>query len=485
MSRVAVSNSSDSRSLIANSLAAMTMLLPTGTLAFGSVIGRGGEAIWLRAGAGVTFLLALALFRYVANRPLQTPLACLPCPIGAAFLWQAHPSAGDPFGLISLGLFILAPVCYFAIQAVVATGALSLRKARLLSEQLRRRTRWPEDLHECRLVPEIAPLREALRSEAAPVLPLLSDSRPQVRVAALAALEYRKHWRTGQPDLILRLATSDPEPDVRAAAVMALGNLQQRLLLEELCACLRDPSLQVRNAAVEALLWDCERRWVWVRHAVHEALGDARFMKDGPLSIMSGQFSGQAVSDLAAWATEIGVLGVRATQTLALHYSQRLAENPEPRLIEQLKDLVISTRSSAILRIELANLLYKYEQITPDVLDRMIDPTNPAPLRLLAAETMLQQGGSAAAIEVLRQVAKQPNRELALNTAVIVQKYLHVDMGLAIGQPPPPIHTRQAADVTRRVIEWASQTPPPPPEPPPEKTEHEVLAEQAGLQQWD
>lgn len=486
MSRVTVANSSDSRSLMANGVAAMMMLMPAVTLGLGALLGRGGDPFWLRIGAGVTFVIALGLFRFVAHRAFHSPVACLPCAIGAGFLWQAHPASSDPFGMFGLGLLILLPVCLFAIQSVVVSGAPALRRARMLAEQLQRRRRWPENLHDCRSLPEIAPLREALRSEAAPVLPLLADPRPQVRVAALAALEYRKHWRIGQPDLILKLATTDPEPEVRAAAVVALGNVQQRLLLEEICCCLRDPSLQVRNATVEALLWDCERRWIWVRHAIHEALADSRFLKDGPLSIMSGQFSAQAVSDLAAWATEIGPLGVRATQTLALHYSQRLAENPEPRLIAQLKDLVVSTRSSAILRIELANLLYKYEQITPDVLDRMIDPTNPAPLRLLAAETMLQHGGSAAAIEVLRQVARQPNRELALNTAVIVQKYLHVDMGLAIGQPPPPIHTRQAAEVTRRVIEWASkvQIPVEEPEKPPETTE-EMLMEQAGLQQWD
>jgi hypothetical protein len=28
-------------------------------------------------------------------------------------------------------------------------------------------------------------------------------------------------------------------------------------------------------------------------------------------------------------------------------------------------------------------------------------------------------------------------------------------MGLALGEPPPPLHTRQAAEVTRRVMTWA------------------------------
>ena len=60
---------------------------------------------------------------------------------------------------------------------------------------------------------------------------------------------------------------------------------------------------------------------------------------------------------------------------------------------------------------------------------------------------------------MLHQVARQPNRELALQAAIIVQKYLQVDLGLAIGQPPPALHTRQAAEVTRRVIQWAESVP--------------------------
>lgn len=482
MSKVTVSQGSDTSSVIANILIAIIMLLPGLTLGYAALTHRGGQELLLEIGAGATFVIALGMFRFVINRPLHSPLACLTCPIGAVFLWLARPNWHEPFALIALCAFTIVPACLFAVQAIVASGAPALRKARMLAGHLQNRSKWPQELRDCRSLPEIAPLREAVRSEAAPVLPLLSDPRPQVRVAALAALEYRKSWRTGQPEIILTLATSDPEPEVRAAAVMALGNVQQRLLLEEICTCLLDPSPQVRHATVEALLWDCERRWIWVRHAFHEALGDVRFAKDGPLSIMSGQFNAQAVSDLAAWATEIGPLGVRATQTLALHYSQRLAENPEPNLIAQLKEHVVSPRSSAILRIELANLLHKYDQITPDILDCLLDSANPAPLRLLAVETMLQQGIAGSAVEVLRQVAKLPNRELALNAAVIVQKHLHVDLGLAIGQPPPPVHTRQAAEVTRKIIAWASEAPD---EPEPTVEPAELLAEKAGLQEWD
>src|SRR5262249_29764448 len=57
----------------------------------------------------------------------------------------------------------------------------------------------------------------------------------------------------------------------------------------------------------------------------------------------------------------------------------------------------------------------------------------------------------------LRDVAKLPNRELALTAADVVQRRLGVDLGLALGQPLPPLHSRLAADVTRRLMRWAAQ----------------------------
>src|SRR5262249_19840627 len=144
----------------------------------------------------------------------------------------------------------------------------------------------------------------------------------------------------------------DPQPEIRAAAALALSGVQQRLLLEELAECLRDPSPLVRKATADALLRDCDRRWIWIRHAMHEALGDGRYARDGALVLTGASFSDQAVFDLAAWATEAGALGIRATQTLAMHYSQRLAAGSDPKLLAQLRDHVASPRASAILRIE-------------------------------------------------------------------------------------------------------------------------------------
>ena len=53
-------------------------------------------------------------------------------------------------------------------------------------------------------------------------------------------------------------------------------------------------------------------------------------------------------------------------------------------------------------------------------------------------------------------VARLPNREIALGIAQVVQRRLGLDLGLPRDQPLPPLHSRQAAEVARRVLVWAA-----------------------------
>jgi hypothetical protein len=409
----------------------------------------------LLGGAAAHLVLAGVLFRMAPSRPLLHSISCLPCVTGLIWLWLGKFGQQDPFTCLSLGLLLLTPACLFAVQTIAASGAPALRHAQILAQQLTRRTEWPTDLNACRQLPEARALREAIFHEAAPVLPYLQHPSAQVRVVVLAALEFRKTWRQGQPELVLALAQSDPMPAVRAAALLALGSMPQRALVETMAESLRDPSSEVRHAAAEALLWDIEHRWIWIRAAVHQALADPRFLKDGPLTVTTGGFSPQAVADISAWTTENGPLGIRSTQTLVEHYRQVLSEAPEPNELASLRDQIASPRTTAVLRVELAQLLHSHGLLTDELLEQMLHPTNPSSLRLLAVESLLQHQQIEQAVEVLRDVARQPNRELALTAAVLVQKYLHVDMGLQLGAPPPALHTRQAAEVTHRVIQWA------------------------------
>jgi hypothetical protein len=457
-------------------LAIISIFFPAAILGALALMGKGAAPLFLRAGAGACVIVGLIAWRFVGTRPLGSALTGVPAAVGFVFLWLARLAPSDPVGHVALGLLILVPMSLFAGYALIATGAPSLRRAQRLTRRLASRKDLPLDIIACRQLPEMKELRESLRNEAAPALSLLVSDRPAVRLVALVALEYRRHWRVGEPNVILTIARSDPQPEVRAAAVLALAGVQQRLVLEEMAECLRDPAPIVRSSAVDAVLWDCERRWIWARHAVHEALADPRFQRDGALILSNGKFSDAAVNDLVAWATEAGILGQRATQTLARHYSQRLAEGADPLLVGRLSDHVADHRASAILRIELAHLLRQHMPVPRELLVKLLDPANPSPLRLLAVEQLLQAGPDQRAIDALREIAHQPNRELAIQAAVVVQRYLRVDLGLELGQPTPALHTRQAADVTRRVIQWATQqskeqaasAPIAPPEPEPE-----------------
>jgi hypothetical protein len=356
------------------------------------------------------------------------------------------------------GILLVASLGVFAWEVLADSGAPERRRAQVLARRLADRKDWPTDLISCRALPEVKAFREALRQDVTPALGLLGHPRPEVRVAALAALEFRTQWRVGQAQAVLQVAVQAAEPAIRAAALMALANADDRQLVEQLGEFLRDPSWEVRRAAQEALLWDTGSRWSWIRHCIRRALADNANAEDGPL-LPSGQvLAPEAVADLTAWTAEKGLLAARAAQTLAVHYERLLNEVPDPELVDALSRQLADYHSAAPLRLELARLLRDNNLLSRPLLVRLIESVNPASLRLLAAEALLEQDpGRADAIAALREVARLPNREIAIHTAAAVQRLLGVEMGLNLEQPLPAPQSRLAADVTRRVMLWASQ----------------------------
>src|SRR5262249_16236451 len=152
------------------------------------------------------------------------------------------------------------------------SGALTLRQARALADHLARRREWPVDLAEGRLLPGGRPFRESLVLDPPPALSLLGHSRLEVRVAALAALEHRAGWEPGQAEMLLHLARNSPDAEVRVGVMLALGCVEDRIVGEGMGEHLFDAVASVRQAAGEALLWNTETRWPWLRHAVRVAL---------------------------------------------------------------------------------------------------------------------------------------------------------------------------------------------------------------------
>ena len=164
----------------------------------------------------------------------------------------------------------------------------------------------------------------------------------------------------------------------------------------------------------------------------------------------------EAVADLTAWVAQKGLLGQRAARTLGVHYARALSECPSEELVTTMQRQLAQPQTPAALRVELARLLRNAHALDRPLLEEMLEPANPAPLRLLAVEALLSDGEPhPAAVTALRDLARLPNREIALEAAEVVQRRLGVDLGLALSEPPPPNHSRQAAEVTRRLMQWA------------------------------
>lgn len=412
--------------------------------------------LWL----GTLFQLlacGLSLWTGRFGREQAGPAVIMLYVIALSWLLLGLPEGEDWFLHLAQAILLVIPLLFFAVQCLRDSGATDLRRARQLAARLASRRDWPRDPMEIRQLPEVKALREALHVDASPALELMANPRTPVRIAALSSLEFRPSWRSGQPQVILQLARRAPEPEVRASAVLALGNIDDRILIESLAELLRDSSPLVRQTTAEALLWNTEQRWHWIRDAVRQALADPSFESDGPLKLEGSQFTKEAVADLHSWTTEKGVVAMRSAMTLGHHYGQLLASGTSPELVQQLRRDVIDSRTAPMLRLELARLLNQYRELEYDDLRKLLDPSMPAAVRLIAVESMMSMGRAPEAMGALHDLARLPNREIALATAEVVQRQFGVDLGLPRDQPLPPVQSRIAADVARRLQAWAAQ----------------------------
>jgi HEAT repeat protein len=438
----------------------LVLLSPTALLLAAALRNHGTSLIlWLAVGCQALVIGLNLLGRQNWHSPTGATVILLYL-LGLAGMWWGD-NINDWFNSGAKAVLLTIPLVVFGWQTFTDSGAPAIRRAHKLAQRVAQRQEWPADLASCRTLPEVKALRAALSMDASPALALLHHKRPEVRVAALAALEFRKDWRPGHAELVLQFAQRAEQPAVRAAAVTALGNLDDRTVVETVSQFLHDPSWEVRKAAAEALLWDTETRWPWIRFAVRRFLADPLYQNDGSLWHEGQLLNAEAVKDLTAWCAEKGVLALRAAQTLGAHYGRAMTERGDQRLVKNLREQLGDPHTPACLRIELARLLQHHKELDKPLLERMLDPGNPAPLRLVAIETVLaaEMEGAvyASAVAALRDLARLPNRELALSTADVIQRRLGVDLGLALGQELPAVHSRQAADVTRRVMAWAVQ----------------------------
>jgi hypothetical protein len=434
------------------------LLLPALVLSLGAICATQPTLFWL--GAALLFGMALILFPQPRLASTSTGFAVIALYVLAqAWLWYCAGSYHQHwYPHLALGILLSTPIVLFAAVTLVRSGVHDLRRARLVSKRLLNRRDWPADLSYCGTLPEVGALREVIQSDATPALALLDDARPSVRVAALSALVYRKHWQPSHAEVVKLMAERALEPEIRAAAIRALAYTRDRSQVETLAQFLRDRSPLVRRATADILFWESERRWAWIRFGVHEALADPNLREEGPLPLAGATLPPQALADLMDWAGEGGAQSVRSSATLAAYYGHALSAAPDDELTSEILSKVLDPAAPTVLRLELAQLLLEHRLFGGTQLTCLLAHDQPVPLRLLAADAILAVGPDCAATATLHEIARRPNREIALAVAQVVQRRLDTDLG--VRSPLPPVHSRQAAEITRRVMEWAVSEPP-------------------------
>ena len=307
-------------------------------------------------------------------------------------------------------------------------------------------------------LPEVRALQDAVRDDPGPALRLLNDPRPEVRTAAFTALQARSYWRPGEAGVVLDSVRMTVEPRVRAAGVLALNAASDPDTVTMLGEFLRDPTVEVRQAAATSLLAGGGRRWPVIREQVRAALSDPALVHDDALPGSCGRLPAMAICDLTGWAAEPEPLAGRAVRTLVEHHAAQVRSGDFPELPAELGNQVLDSNTPPALRLELASLLRGLGLVTPDLLDRMTNVDQPGPIRLLAAEMILAQyPGNSDAVDVLRGLGRQSHRETALAIARLLQTYLGLDMGLPEGQVAT--NSKAATEAAKRVLQWAMGRP--------------------------
>jgi hypothetical protein len=423
-----------------------------------------GAAWWYFAAAGAEALAAVGFvlgYRTLTPPPTATGLATG----GLAWLavvlapWVTGAAVGqDWFAYLLRGLLTLPLLAALAAFALQNSGALLIRQAQRLAQQVLAQASWPTDPAACRDLPLVKAFAAVVQFDATPALQLLTDPRPQVRFVALLPLEQRRYWRPGQIERVLAVLQRETVPEVKAAAIKTLYHLQEARFLEAVAEHLRDPSPLVRQATAVVVMRESKskKRWGYVREGVRKALIDPGLVNDGSILPPGMKMHKDALEDFLGWSAQHGSMGTRACLSLISHHAHAMQERPD-EMAPRLRQLALEESRATLLRTELARILCQRKLADASLLEQLIEPKNPTPLRLLAADTILQAGPSARVAACLRDLARMNNRELALATADVLQRRLGIDMGLAMGQPLPPINSTRAVEVQKRLMQWASR----------------------------
>ena len=412
------------------------------------------ESTLAAVGAFAQLLAALLFLPY--RRVWQPPISgllILMYLMALGWLWFVTRQDPEGFGRIARGLCLLTAVGLFVLHDLQRTGLAPRRRARELCRRLTTRHDYPALARDYAHLPEVLALHEVLQHDPGPAVLLLNHPRPQIVIAALTALQQRSYWRTNEAELVLERIDAAEDAQVKVAGLLCLGNVADGGVVSATADYLKDRTPEVRRAAAQAIPLHDDHRWPLIREAIRESLAAA---SNEPLfREAAGRWCEAAVCDLTTWAAEPEPLGDRAGKAVVAHYGTLLTTGNHPSLAAEIGRQITDSQTPPAVRVDLAHLLRGLNFITPDLLDRMTDIDQPGPLRILAAEMLLAWNPqNPDAVDVLRGLGRQSNRETALAIARLVQQYLGLDMGLPPGKVP--INTKQAAETAKRVFTWAT-----------------------------
>src|SRR5713226_2071992 len=190
-------------SMPARIIETILLILPACSLLVGAI--RQGENAHLLLWIGTGFQLLVCLLNFISRhnrRESIGPSIITLYVIALGWLWLGTRGSSDWYPHLAQAILLVMPLLVFALQILTDSGAPAIRRAQYLASALANRRDWPSDLAACRTLPEVKALREALHIDATPALALLRNKRVEVRIAALAALEFRQKWRAGQPEMV-------------------------------------------------------------------------------------------------------------------------------------------------------------------------------------------------------------------------------------------------------------------------------------------
>jgi hypothetical protein len=432
--------------------------LPIFVLLLGLLNCPSSQLLLLSTGVGCITLMAMLLAMEYGLAYLKQRQAIVIPYVGAATWLLLVGLTEQPIGKVQFGLLLLLVVAIVVHLELNHSNLARLRKSRRIVDALAHRTKWPSDIRDCLTLPEVLELRSLVQDDPSPALALTRHPALEGQVAALGALKDYPYFRSSVRKYLLHLATKTTSPIVRAATVRVLSQSEDENTLDRLVVHLRDEDHLVRMATSDSLLMNAEQNWLKIRGGYREAIIDPRFARDGAFPCRS-RLPDQALNDFLIWAGEIGSTGQRATMTLVEYFRRMIKQDRSDVFVERLNRQLLDPLTPSAVRVEVGYMLRDGGYLRLQHFEKLLESNQPGPLRLLAVEALLISGWDPRADQVLREIAAQPNRELAVAAAVIIQKYLRVDLGLPLNSPPPPAHSREAQEVTRRVMQWASGAP--------------------------